>query len=229
MATQLSEALPRDLRFEPTPKRVRAERGGETVIDSKRAIIVWEPDGVVPLYAFPEDDVPTELLPDDALRRYDDRDLTGYVGVAWDAMDRWLEEDEEVVAHPRDPFKRVDIRESSRRVVVRLDGEVVAETRRPHLVFETGLPVRYYMPREDARMELLSPSDTVTRCAYKGEASHWSAKVGDEVHEDVAWTYPEPLPDHPQIKGLIAFYNERTDIEVDGEPQERPETQWSLR
>jgi uncharacterized protein (DUF427 family) len=229
MATQVSEAMPRDLRFEPTPKRVRAERGGETLVDSKRAVLVWEPDRVVPLYAFPADDVRTEVLPDDALRRYDDEDLAGYVGIAWRALDRWLEEEEEVVAHPRDPFKRVDIRASSRHVVVRIDGEVVAETRRPHLLFETGLPVRYYMPREDVHMELLSPSDTVTRCAYKGEASHWSARVGDEVHQDVAWAYPEPLPDHPQIRGLIAFYNERTDFEVDGELQERPETQWSLR
>jgi uncharacterized protein (DUF427 family) len=229
MATRVSQALPRDLRFEPTPKRVRAERGGEAVVESNRAVLLWHADQVVPLYAFPEEDVRTDLVPDDALRRYDDEDLAGYLGVAWEAMDRWLEEEEEVVAHPRDPFKRVDIREGSRHVIVRVDGEVVAETRRPHLVFETGLPVRYYMPREDARMELLSPSDTRTRCAYKGEASHWSAKVGDELHEDVAWTYPEPLPDHPQIKGLIAFYNERTDIEVDGEPQERPETQWSLR
>lgn len=255
MATRMSEAMPRSLRFERTPKWVRAEAGGEVVVDSRRAILVWEPGRVVPLYAFPEEDVRMDLLRpaesaegderaapiaerwtieagerriEPAAWRYADEDLAGYVAIDWNAMDRWLEEEEEVVAHPRDPFKRVDVRQSPRHVVVRIEGEVVAETRRARLLFETGLPVRYYMPRDDIRMDLLVPSDTRTRCAYKGEASHWSARIGDEVHHDVAWTYPEPLPDSDQIRGLVAFYNERTDIEVDGEPAGRPQTPWSL-
>jgi uncharacterized protein (DUF427 family) len=254
MATRYSESLPKGLRYEPTPKWIRAEVGGETALDTRGAVLVWEPGHVVPLYAIPRDDVRMELLApsagdgadrdapvaevwaldlgprrhEAAAWRYEDDDLADYVAIDWDAMDRWLEEEEEVIGHPRDPFKRIDVRRSSRHVIVRLDGEVLAETRRPSLLFETGLPVRFYMPFEDAREELLVPSATQTICAYKGRASHWSARIGDRVHEDVAWCYPEPLPDHRQIQGLVAFYNERTDIEVDGEAVGRAQTQWSL-
>jgi uncharacterized protein (DUF427 family) len=140
-------------------------------------------------------------------------------------MDAWYEEDEEVFVHARDPHKRVDVLESSRHVVVRVGGEVVAETKRPRLLFETGLPTRYYVPREDVRMELLHPSDRQTQCPYKGTASYLST----ESEPDVAWFYPEPIPEQPRIKDLIAFFNERVDIEVDGEPVERPSTQWSPR
>jgi uncharacterized protein (DUF427 family) len=201
MATRYSEALPRELRYEPTPKWVRAEVGGETVVDTRGAVLVWEPEHVVPGYAIPRRDVRMELLPADRARVYEDEDLGGYVAIEWDAMDRWLEEEEEVIGHPRDPFSRIDVRRSSRHVVVRLDGEVVAETRRPSLLFETGLPIRFYMPFEDARDDLLIPSPTRTVCAYKGRARHWSAKVGDRVHADVAWCYPEPLADLHQSRG----------------------------
>jgi uncharacterized protein (DUF427 family) len=227
MATRYSEALPNGLRYEPTPKWVRAERGGETVVDTRGALLVWEPGAVVPLYAIPREDVRGDALPSGAAREYDDEGLEGYLGIDWNAMDRWLEEEEEVIGHPRDPFARIDVRRSSRHVVVRLDGEALAETWRPSLLFETGLPVRFYMPFDDAREELLVPSATRTVCAYKGRASHWSARIGDRLHEDVAWCYPEPLPDLRQIQGLIAFYNERVDIEVDGGEVGRPRTQWS--
>jgi uncharacterized protein (DUF427 family) len=252
MATRYSESLPKDLRYEPTPKWVRAEVGGETFVDTHGAVLVWEPERVVPGYAIPRDDVRMELLEpsgsgadrnapvaeawtlelgprhhEAAAWRYDDENLAEYLAIDWEAMDRWLEEEEEVIGHPRDPFSRIDVRRSSRHVVVRIDGETIAETRRPSLLFETGLPIRFYMPFEDAREDLLIPSATQTVCAYKGRASHWSARVGDEVREDVAWCYPEPLSDQPQIQGLIAFYNERTDIEVDGEEFGRPQTQWS--
>jgi uncharacterized protein (DUF427 family) len=228
MATRLSDALPGGLRYEPTPKWVRAELDGEPVVNSKRPILVWEPGHVVPGYAFPEQDVDLERLPPDDLTRYDDDDLAGFVGVAWDAVDRWLEEDEEIVGHARDPFKRIDVRESSRHVVVRIDGEIAADTRRPRLLFETHLPVRYYIPRDDVRMDLLSPSEKKTTCAYKGHASHFTATIGDTVHEHIAWTYPDPLLDAEPVGDLIAFYNERVDIEVDGELEERPVTQWSV-
>jgi uncharacterized protein (DUF427 family) len=252
VATRYSEGLPSGLRYEPVPKWVRAEVGGETVLDTRGAVLVWEPGHVVPLYAIPRADVRMELLEargdgadrdapiaeawaleagdrrhDAAAWRYEDDELAGYVAIDWDSMDRWLEEEEEVIGHARDPFKRIDVRRSSRHVVVRIDGEQVAETRRPSLLFETGLPVRFYMPFEDAREDLLIQSATQTVCAYKGRASHWSARVGDRVHEDVAWSYPEPLPDRREIQGLLAFYNERADIEVDGEEVGRPETQWS--
>lgn len=153
--------------------------------------------------------------------------LKEYVAFKWNAMDAWYEEDERVVAHLRDPYHRVDTRESSRHVRVVLGGETVAETNRPRLVFETGLPTRYYLLSEDVRMDYLTPSETRTLCAYKGKAHYWSVTVGEEVYEDVVWSYPDPLPDNPQIRDLLCFFNEHADIYVDGAPVERPTTQWS--
>ena len=254
MATRVSQALPRDeLRFEPTPKWVRGEAGGRTVVDSRQAVLVWEPGRVVPGYAFPRDDIaPDALRPREAAPRaehtapvaevwdvvtagrvaeegawsYSDPALEGHVALAWGALERWLEEDEEIVGHPRDPFKRIDVRRSSRRVRVEIDGEVVAESDRARLLFETGLPVRYYLPVEDVRAELL-PSDKRTTCAYKGHASYYSVRAGGRVHEDVAWFYPSPLTDALEVRDLVAFFNERADIVVDGEPAGRPQTEWS--
>ena len=207
------------MRHVQTPKWIRAERGGEVVVDSRRAVLVW-PDGqVVPRYVFPSDDVRLA----EGVRECSDPDLAGHVMVDWDAPDRWLEEDEEVVGHPRDPFHRIDIRRSSRHVMVELDGRVHAESRRPTLLFETGLPVRAYLPREDVRMDLLEPSEKRTTCAYKGHASYFSVAG----HPDIAWTYEEPLPEAAQVTGLLAFFDERADVTVDGDRQERPRTQWS--
>jgi uncharacterized protein (DUF427 family) len=249
MATRVSTALPRDLRYDRTPKRVRAFLGAEALADSTDAILIWEPDRAVPVYAFPDADVRFDLLRDsddpiagahggdatfwtatagdrdavNAAWRYADPDLAGHVAFSWEAMDRWLEEDEEVFGHPRDPRHRVDARRSARHVRVAVDGVTVAETRRPTLVFETTLPTRYYVPRDDVAMDLLTPSDTRTICAYKGVASYWS--VGGE--RDVAWTYEEPFPDGPPIAGLVCFLNEKADITVDGTAAQRPQTQWS--
>jgi uncharacterized protein (DUF427 family) len=224
MAIRVSDVFPRDeLRYEPIDKWIRGEVGGETVVDSKSVWLVWDPGKVVPGWCFPREDVRLDLLPDGAARPLDDPDLEGRVQVEFRALDRWLEEDEEVVGHPRDPFKRIDIRRSSRRVRVELDGELLADSTRPLLVFETGLPVRYYLPREDVRMDLLERSDHRTVCAYKGEASHYSAGSADNV----AWTYPDPASDKPELRDAIAFYNENVDITVDGEPVGRPSTQWS--
>jgi uncharacterized protein (DUF427 family) len=249
MATRVSQALPRDLRFEPTPKRVRAQLGGETVADSTAAILVWESRRAVPVYAFPDADVRRDLLRDsadpiadahgggaafwdvvagesvaeNAAWRYADPDLSGFVALSWEAFDRWFEEEDEVFGHPRDPWHRVDGRLSSRHVRVAVGGEVVAESRRPTIVFETGLPTRYYLPREDVAMERRRASDTVTICAYKGFASYWS--VGEE--QDIVWTYEEPFADAPPIAGLVCFFNEKVDLTVDGAPVDRPATQWS--
>jgi uncharacterized protein (DUF427 family) len=224
MAIRVSTVFPRgELRYEPTQKWVRAELAGETVVDSHDAWLVWNAGAIVPGYAFPRGDVRTERIADDAVTTYDDPDLAGRVGVRFDAVDRWLEEEEEILGHPRDVFKRIDVRRSSRHVRVIVDGTVVAESSRPWLLFETGLPVRYYLPREDVRMDLLEPTGSHTLCAYKGRASYFS--VGDEA--DIAWFYPDPLPDSLAIRDLVAFYNERADIEVDGERLERPATPWS--
>jgi uncharacterized protein (DUF427 family) len=158
--------------------------------------------------------------------RLADPALAGYIVLDFGAFDGWLEEDEPNVGHPRDPFHRVDVLASSRRVRLELDGQVLAESSRPMLLFETMLPVRYYLPREDIRAEL-SPSDTRTYCAYKGQAAYWSVAVGDRVVPDLAWTYQEPLHDAAQVRGLTAFFDERVDVVVDGERHERPITPWS--
>ena len=155
-----------------------------------------------------------------------DPDLAGYVVLDFGAFDAWYEEDERNVAHPRDPFHRVDVLPSSRHVRVELDGHVLAESSRPVLLFETMLPTRYYLPRDDIRAEL-TPSATRTYCAYKGQASYWSAAAGDRLAPDLAWTYQQPLHDAEQVRGLIAFFNERLDVIVDGERPERPITPWS--
>jgi uncharacterized protein (DUF427 family) len=205
------------MRIEPYPRWVRGRLDGETVVDSRRAHLVWDEGKTIPVYAFPADDVRLDQIPAGPVSRRGE-----LVHVAFDALDEWLEEEQPQVGHPPDPYKRIDVRLSSRHVRVTIGGQVVAETRRAKALFETGLPVRWYIPREDVRVEL-EPSDHRTVCAYKGQALHFDV-AGEEA---VAWTYPEPLHDGLPVKDLIAFYDERVDVEVDGELQERPATQWS--
>ena len=119
--------------------------------------------------------------------------------------------------HARDPYHRIDVRRSSRHVRVAVDGEVVADSRRPFVLFETSLPPRYYLPPDDVRLELFEPHGKRTRCAYKGIASHWSVRAGGELAEEVAWSYESPDDEVGRIRGLIAFYDERVDVAVDGE------------
>jgi uncharacterized protein (DUF427 family) len=243
------------VRTEPGAKRVRAYLGGEPVADTTRPTLVWEVP-YYPTYYFPAADVRGELLEADdriarspsrgdgrtftvtaggkrapaAAIRYEDspiEELRGLIRLEWDAMDAWFEEDEEIFAHPRDPYHRVDILSSSRHVRVEVDGVTVAESASPRLLFETGLPVRYYLPRTHVRMDLLTPTDKVTHCPYKGEASYWSVRAGDTVHADLAWSYRTPLPESEQIAGLVAFYDEKVDVYVDGELQERPATKFA--
>jgi len=230
------------LLWERSPRWVRVRFGGETLADAKSPVLAWEKGKVIPFYLFPPDTVRTDLLTEDGgdgAKRYydlpgaeraawsyvDAGELADHIAFDWSAMEAWFEENEEVFVHARDPHKRVDVIESTRHVTVSVDGEVVADTIRPRLLFETGLPTRYYIPQEDVRMDLLEPTDKHTRCPYKGQASYWS--IGSE--ENVAWCYPEPVPEQPKIQGLVAFFNERVDIDVDGERQEPPETQWSIR
>jgi uncharacterized protein (DUF427 family) len=210
-----------ELRYYELDRRVRGERDGEVIVDSDAPLLVWPPGRPVAVYAFPREDVRDTT----AATRYDDPDLGGYVSVPWDAADRWLEEDEEVFVHPRDPFHRVEVRQSSRHVVATLDGAVLADSQRPLLLFETGLPTRYYLPPDDVDFGLLEPSPTVTRCPYKGTARHWSASGGQP--RDVCWSYEGPLPEIARIDGLISFYNERVDITVDGSALVRPVTPFS--
>jgi uncharacterized protein (DUF427 family) len=252
--TETREAGER-IRIEPSTKRVRAYLGGEVVVDSIRPMLVWEIP-YYPAYYFPVDDVRTELLHADggvahSPRRGDGRTYTVKAGakeateaavrfedspvdelrdlirLEWDAMDAWFEEDEEVFTHPRDPYTRVDILPSSRHVRVAVDGVTVAESTSPRLLFETGLPVRYYLPKTHVRMDLLEHTDTTSYCPYKGTAEWWSVRDGDNVHEDLAWSYRTPLPESQKVAGLVAFYNEKVDIYVDGVLQDRPRTKFS--
>jgi uncharacterized protein (DUF427 family) len=139
-------------------------------------------------------------------------------------MDAWFEEDEQVYTHPRDPYKRVDIVASSRNVRIELDGVTLAESSQPRILFETGLPPRYYLPKTDVRLDLLVPSDTATHCPYKGQSSYYSAPHSPEMGKDVAWWYPTPLPESQKVAGLVAFYDEHVDVFIDGVQQDRPKT-----
>jgi uncharacterized protein (DUF427 family) len=170
---------------------------------------------------FPEDDVRLDLVPGSSVRRWEDEpELEGLVHLDWHAMDEWLEEDEVAFGHVRDPYHRLDARHSSRHVRVSLDGETLADSTRTVALFETGLPTRWYFPPEDVRMDLLERSGTVTTCAYKGHAPHLS--LAGEAN--LAWTYDDVQREVAPIEGRICFYDEFVDVEVDGEPQERPVT-----
>jgi uncharacterized protein (DUF427 family) len=153
--------------------------------------------------------------------------VAGYVRFDWDALD-WYEEDEPIVGHPRNPYSRVDALRSHRHITVEFDGVVLADTRSPVLLFETGLPTRYYIDRTDVVFTHLVPSDTQSLCPYKGVTSgYWSVRLGEVVHPDLAWTYDHPLSAVDPIARMIAFYNEKLDIIVDGVALPRPRTQFS--
>ncbi len=153
--------------------------------------------------------------------------LEEYLAFDWQAMDSWVEEDEEVGVHARDPYHRIDVLSSSRHVVVRVGGETLADSRRPMILFETGLPPRYYLRREDVRLQRLSPSATQTGCPYKGTASYFHVDADGERHEDLVWTYPDPLPESLRVRDLLCFYDERVDVELDGVAQTRPKTKFA--
>jgi uncharacterized protein (DUF427 family) len=262
------------LRYEPLPRRLRGAVGGTTVVDSTRAVLVWEPRRILPVYAVPAGDLRAEVRPgeplppvgddvgvpmpdlsdlrllappvpftahtaegrpvdleiDGALRsgvafQLVDPQLDGYVVLDFAAFD-WREEDEPVVVHPKDPFHRIEVLAGSRPVRIELEGQVLAESDRPTLLFETLLPVRYYLPRDDVQVDLV-PSPTRTACPYKGVASYFSPVVGGRPLPDLVWTYPDPLPESTRIRDLVCFYTERLDVVLDGEKQARPMTPWS--
>jgi len=245
--------------FEDSPRRIRGLLGGETLVDSVHAKMLHEHAHLPVYYFPEDEVRTDLLRPsphrttcpfkgaashwtaragdvvsENAAWSYPDPiegapPLAGYLAFYWSKLDQWLEEDEPAIVHARDPYHRVDVLASSRRVRVLADGDALADSTRALAVFETGLPIRWYLPAADVRMDLLEPSDTRTGCAYKGFASYWSLKGGREDGADVAWFYAEPRRDVERIAGRVAFFNERVDIEVDGELQERPVTQWSRR
>lgn len=241
-------------RVEPAPRRVRGYLGHELIFDTTAARYVWE-FPYYPQYYVPLADVRAEFLRDEdhpqrvqlgpsrlhsligggqthpkAARVFDsgsDSPVAGLVRFDWDPL-RWFEEDEQIYGHPRNPYARVDALRSHRHVRVELDGVLLADSQSPVLLFETGLPTRYYLDPSDVIFEHLQPSATQTLCPYKGVTSgYWSVRVGETVQPDLAWTYHYPLPAVAPIAGLVAFYNEKLDIVVDGQPLTRPRTQFS--
>jgi len=243
--------------LEPVPRRIRAFLGNEKVLDTTRALYVWEWPNY-PQYYIPLADVRQGLLEPEGHTQQTGRGLvelhalrvadlhrpraarilaespiaglSGTVRFDWAAMDAWFEEDEQVFVHPRSPYTRVDALRSSRPVRVELDGVVLADTGSPVMVFETGLPTRYYLSRTDVDFAHLIPTSTVTACPYKGTTSgYWSVQAGGTVHADLAWSYDFPTRQLLAIAGLIAFYNEKVDIVLDGKRLERPQTHFFPR
>lgn len=239
------------MKFEPCAKRIRAFLAGHCVVDSTNAVYVWELP-YFPTYFFPRRDVHAELIEvgndaqasalgqpeffdvavdgttaSRAARRLPAapvEQLREYVRFSWNAMDQWFEEDELVYTHARDPYTRIDILASSRHIRILLDGVPLADTRSARILFETGLPPRYYLPLTDVRLDLLRASDTTTTCPYKGTANYWSVHLGNTLHRDLVWIYHSPLPESQKITGLASFYTEKVDVYIDGKMQERPVT-----
>lgn len=251
-----------DTKTEPSDKWVRAYVGDTAVVDSCHALLFWEDHFPVPAYAFPKEDVRTDLLrpsttPPDKESFYtpkgpvsawyhltvddrviehaawirDDPAIGDRLVLSWQpgVLDRWMEEDEEVIEHPRDPHKRVEALASSRHVMVSREGHMLADSRHPVLLFETGLPTRYYLPREDVRFEALASTTNRTRCPYKGAAEEYWSMPGVDDAENIAWSYPAPLPPVEKIARRVAFYNELVDVTVDGIPQPRPQSVFSAK
>jgi uncharacterized protein (DUF427 family) len=231
------------VRVEPSDKRIRAFLDGAIVADTTHALLVWEGPNY-PQYYIPRADVHTDyLVPTgtvthspsrgdavhftlkvngverpDAVWQYPEspfEELRDHLRFEWAAIDSWFEEDEEVYVHPRSPYTRVDILPSSRHVRVELDGVVLADSTHARVLFETGLPPRWYIPKTDVRMEHLEPTDTTSHCPYKGQAEYWSVRVGDRLEKDLAWSYRTTLPESQRIAGLVCFYNDRVDLTIE--------------
>jgi uncharacterized protein (DUF427 family) len=245
------------LYVEPCPKRVRVVFGGETVADSRAVVLVHESGHQPVYYFPPDDVRADLLVPSDRHSHCPKKGDAGYHTIAvgdlvgesvawyypeplsgaeelrgliafyWERMDAWFEEDEQVVGHPADPYHRIDVRRSGAHIRISLNGELLAESSRAMALFESNLPTRWYLPREDVQAQL-EASVTTSLCPYKGTAGYQSVVLADgEVAKDLVWFYEDPLPEASRIRGLVCFYNERVDVELDGQAVERPESPWS--
>ncbi len=193
--------------IEPFRRRVRGVRDGRTLIDSERVLLVHRP-GRPPTYAFPEEDVrgpATDPEPD----------TPGYVTVAWDVVDSWFEEGEEVYGHPRNPYHRIDILRSERWLRVDVGTTTLVDTKETLVVYETALEPKLYVDRRHVRVDALEKSATVTYCPYKGTATYWSYRVGDDTVTDVAWSYEDPLPESAPLRGCLSFEGSRVALRHD--------------
>jgi len=245
------------LLWDPVPYRVRAIVEREVVADSRRARLLHETGRLPVYYFPADDlrddllepaetrthcpwkgdatyrsiRVAGRVVPD-AVWEYEHpideaSFLRGHVALEWNAVDEWFAEDSQLFGHPRDPYQRIDVWDTSQHVRVVVAGEVVADSRRARMLVETGLPPRYYLPLDDVRFELLEPSAKKTRCAYKGSASYWHVRARGTFEDDLAWTYRDPQHDAEPVRDRVSFFNERVELELDGAVQERPQTQWS--
>lgn len=242
---------------DPVPQRVRAVLGRETVVDSDRVALLHEtgslPVYLFPLEDVrgdllrrSETEAATQpkgperrwhvavddRVAEDAVWEYVDPPeaasfLRAHVRLVWDAFDEWFVEDEQVFGHPRDPYHRIDVHPTSRHVRVSVDGTVLADSRRTRVLCETALPPRWYFLVDDVDLDLLVPSSTRSRCAYKGSAAYWHVRLADQLLEDLVWSYPDPQHDAEPVRDRLCFFDERVDLEVDGALRERPRTQWS--
>ncbi len=242
-------------RMVPGHKWIRAVVDGQVVVDARAFIFVWEIP-YWPTWFFRSEDLKGELREAHGAprqrsdlagaQRYDfhatgkvlagaakrypaspSEELRELVTIDFTAVDRWFEEDVEVFVHPRSPFTRVDALTSSRHVVISIDGVVLADSRKPTMLFETGAPPRHYLPMTDVNLDLLQPSTTRTSCPYKGDASYWSVSIDGHVERDIAWSYKTPMPEATPIAGLVCFYDEKLDVDVDGVRQPRPDTHFA--
>jgi uncharacterized protein (DUF427 family) len=233
------------LYLERSPRRVRVVLGGVTVADSNEVLLLHPPGRTPTYLFPPRHVRTDWLEPSERRRsdagmgdatywhvRVGNRcaneaayswqrppqsaaGIAGLIAFDWDSMDGVFEEDEEVFVHPRDPYTRIDVLRTTRRVRVDLLGTLVADSARPRMLLETGLPVRWYLPREDVRTDFLEPSDRTTRCPYKGIAHYWSLRLDGRVEKDIVWTYPDPFHDAEAVRGLLCFVDERVDLEAD--------------
>jgi uncharacterized protein (DUF427 family) len=226
----------------PLPRRIRAELGGEVVLDTEGALLLHE-TGLSPALYVPIDDLKPGTLDrtdhtthcpfkgdasyrtitvgdgvaENALWVYDApleaaAWLDGYAGIYLDRLDRWYDEDEEVLGFP-DPYHRVDVRRTGRRVEIRARGELIAVTERALLLSETALPNRYYVPREDVSAKVHGPTDTTSWCPYKGTATYWTVVLADGTAlPDAAWSYETPFPESQPVLGYLSFWGDDVDV-----------------
>ena len=207
-AGRFSAPMPSEVVYvEPFQRRVRGVLGDRTVVDSERVLLVHRP-GRPPAYAFPAADVSVVAMEPDV-------DAPGHVAVAWDAVDAWYEEDEQLHGHPRNPYHRIDCLRTSRRLRVEVAGTVLVDTDATIGLYETSLAPKLYAQPSSVRTDLLQQSDTTTYCPYKGTATWWTAVVGDATVADVAWSYEDPYPESEPIRGLLSFEPQRATVVTD--------------
>ncbi|RBR20890.1 uncharacterized protein FIESC28_05042 [Fusarium coffeatum] len=244
----------------PTSRRIRAIHNHITVVDTTKAVYVWEHDSFPTIYVplvdirngkladqqnisvelkeraaisqliVPGHDVLEEKKVDGVLRFFQDvtlGPLSDTVRIEFRSIDQWLEEDEPIFVHAKDPYKRVDILRSERPVEVKVAGKTVAKTESSMHLLETSLPTRYYLPLTAVDQTFLRKSNLKTKCPYKGEAEYYHVVVDGKTYENLVWYYNHPTHESGAIAKMVCFYNEKVDIILDGELLERPKTKFA--